>query len=88
MLLLPCHPFQYEAGGNTFYPAGMENVPKPFAIVRVNQYMVRNSDFLICYSRGYVGNTRKLVDMALRRETKGLIRVTNSAISCRLPASL
>lgn len=57
----------------------MEKVPKPYAIVRANQYMLRHSDFLICYNKGYVGNMRDIVDMALRREKKGLMRVTNLA---------
>ena len=55
----------------------MEAVPKPYAIVRANQYMLRHSEYLICYCRGYPGNTRALVEAALRLEREGRIRITN-----------
>ena len=82
-LLLPYYPYREvripEEYDRTFYPEGMELVPKSVAIVRANRYMVQNSDFLICYNAKLVGNTREIVDFALRREKKGLIRVTNLA---------
>jgi len=80
-LLLPYYPFLHDTSDydRTYYPEGLETVPKPYAIIRANQYMVRNSDFLICYDRRYPGNTRDIVDMALRREANGLMRVTNLA---------
>jgi len=80
-LLLPYYPFLHDTSDydRTYYPEGLETVPKPYAIIRANQHMVRNSDFLICYDRRYVGNTRDIVDMALRREANGLMRVTNLA---------
>ena len=53
----------------------MEAVPKPYAIVRANQYMLRHSEYLICYCRGYPGNTRALVETALRRQAAGLLSV-------------
>ena len=82
VLLLPYYPFKgiRELSGDydaTFYPPGMEQAPKPFAIERANRYMIRHSDYLICYCMGYVGNTRKLVQQALARERKGLMRVEN-----------
>ena len=61
----------------SFYPPGMEAVPKPYAIVRSNQYMLRHSEYLICYCRDYPGNTRALIETALRLEREGRIRVTN-----------
>ena len=80
-LLLPYYPFLHDTSDydRTYYPEGLETVPKPYAIIRANQYMVRNSDFLICYDRRTPGNTGDIVDMALRREAKGLMRVTNLA---------
>ena len=85
-LLIPYYPYKYQEEvadeyDGSIYPKGMEKVPKPYAIVRANQYMVRHSDFLICYNKGYVGNTREIVDMALRRERKGLMQVSNLANS-------
>lgn len=60
---------------STFYPEGLETVPKPFAIVQANRYMIQNSDYLISYCH-HIGNTRKFVEYAQRREKKGLIKVT------------
>ena len=81
VLLLPYYPFPYDTEGydSTYYPEGMENVPKPFAIVRANEYMIRASDYLICYDRGRIGKTRDFVELARKRERKGLIHVENLA---------
>ena len=62
---------------DSLYPEGMERVPRRAAIIRANQYMIRHSDYLIAYDARKIGNTRKLVDYALRRGKKGLIRVEN-----------
>ncbi len=83
-LLLPYYPFrrqeeltkEYDA---TFYPPDMESVPKPFAIVRANEYMIHSSDYLICYAKGQVGKTRDFVELAQKREEKGLIHIENLA---------
>lgn len=58
-----------------FYPEGLENVPLRYAIVQANRYMIQNSDYLIAYRLG-VGNSYKLIEYALRREKKKLIKVT------------
>ena len=81
VLLLPYYPFPYDTEGydSTYYPPGMEDVPKPFAIVRANEYMIRTSDYLICYDRGQIGKTRDFVELARKRERKGLIHVENLA---------
>ena len=60
----------------TFYPPNMETVPRRYAIVRANRYMVTISDYL---DAGYVGNTRELVAFARRREKRGKIRIANLA---------
>ena len=83
-LLLSYYPYRdweevASAYDGSLYPEGLETVPKPFAIVRANRYMIGRSDFLICYNRGFAGNTQKIVDMALRREARGQMRVVNLA---------
>lgn len=60
---------------NTFYPEGLEFVPKRYAIAQANRYMIQNSDYLISHYPG-VGNTRKLTEYAQKLEKKGLIKVT------------
>lgn len=65
---------EYDA---TFYPPGMERVPKRFAIVRANEYMLRHSMYLICYCKGYVGNTRVLMAKAVARNRMGQLKIEN-----------
>lgn len=80
-LLLPYYPFDHDTSDydSTYYPEGLETVPKPFAIVRANEHMIQTADYLICYDAGLVGNTGKLVRKALRRQAKGEMRVENLA---------
>ena len=83
-LLIPYYPFrgltaqlkEYDA---TFYPPGLESVPKPYAIVRANEYTIQTCGYLICYDRGQIGKTRDLVALARRRERKGLMHIENLA---------
>ena len=84
VLLLAYHPFDCPAEltsgfDDSFYPPGMELVPKRAAIIRANEYMVKTADFLIAYDRRLVGNTRTLVDLARRREKQGFLHVENLA---------
>ena len=80
-LLLPYHPYDRPIPtppgfDGTFYPPGMETVPKRAAIVRANRYMVDHSDYLIAYAWHSASNAWGLVEYARRREERGLIRVT------------
>ena len=81
VLLIPYYPYPNDAKGcdATFYPPGMEGVPKPFAIVRANEYMIRSADYLICYDRGQIGKTRDFVKLARQRERKGRMHIENLA---------
>ena len=83
-LLLAYHPYDRpiqtpDGFDGTFYPPNMEIVPRRYAIVRANRYMVTISDYLIAYNAGHVGNTRELVAFARKREKIGKISVTNLA---------
>ncbi len=61
-------------GFTLFYPE-IEHVPLPYAIVSSNRYMVQYCEYLIiCPSA--VGNSRKIVEFAQRREKQGLIKIT------------
>lgn len=66
---------QPDGFDGTFYPEGMEKVPKLYAIVQANRYMIQHSGYLISYCH-HIGNTRNFVEYAQRREKKGLINVT------------
>ena len=59
----------------TFYPNGFEKVPFRLAIVEANRKMIEQSKYLISYCH-HIGNTRKIVEYALKREERGLIKVT------------
>ena len=80
-LLLHYHPYDRpiptpDGFDGTFYPPGMETVPKRVAIVRANRYMVEHSDYLISYAWHPASNARELVEYAKKREKGGLIQVT------------
>jgi len=83
-LLIPYHPVERpiekpKGFDNTYYPPGMEDVPRKLAIIRANRYMVDHVDFLIAYAWHPASNARKLVGYAERKSEKGAIAVTNIA---------
>ena len=80
-LLIPYHPAErpikpLPGFDNTFYPPGMEKVPRRLAIVRANRYMVDHVDYLIAYAWHPVSNAQDLVEYAKKREQRNLISVT------------
>jgi hypothetical protein len=80
-LLLSYHPFERSIEmpigfDNTYYPPGMETIPKRYAIARANRYVIDHVDFLIAYVWHPASNARNLVEHAQKREQKGLITVT------------
>lgn len=83
-MLLPYHPFDRptptpKGFDGTFYPPGMETVPKRLAIVRANRYMIENSCHLIAYVWHPASNARELVEYARSRKRKGMIHIENLA---------
>ena len=83
-LLLPYHPFDRPIPvpvgfDGTFYPPGMETVPKRAAIIKANYYMADHSSHLIAYAWHPASNARDLVEYAQTREKKGTIHVENLA---------
>ena len=82
LLLLAYHPAERlvtltDGFDNSYYPP-LENVPRRYAIVRANKYMVDTADAIICYVN-HVGNTRKLLEYAQRRQKKEGIPIENVA---------
>ena len=80
-MLLPYHPYDRPTPtppgfDGTFYPLGMETVPKRAAIVRANRYMVEHSDYLIAYAWHPASNARELVEYAQKCEKQGKISIT------------
>ena len=82
MLVLPYHPAERPIDtpngfDGTYYPEGLENTPRRYAIVRTNQIMVDTCDWLVCYVRHGASNSRNLLEYAQRRANKGLIQINN-----------
>lgn len=81
-ILLPYYPsgriVQMPDGiDGTFYPPGMESVPKRLAIVRANRYMVDHSTHLIACVKHPSNGSREVLEWALKRQKRGLMHVTN-----------
>ena len=81
ILLLPYHPAERPIStpdefDDTFYPPGMESVPRKIAIVRANRYVVDCVDYLIAYAWHPASNARELVEYAKKREKKGSLSIT------------
>lgn len=83
-MLLPYHPALRvveipEGFDGSYFPPGQEKVPPRTAILRANQHMIRTSDYLICYVKRPSNGSREIMEMALKRQKRGLIRVANLA---------
>lgn len=83
-LVLPYHPAERpieapDGYDGTYYPEGLENVPRQYAIVRANKILVDTSDWLVAYIQHGASNSRNLLEYAQRREKKGNIRIINIA---------
>ena len=79
-LLLPYHlalrPVALPPGfDGSYFPEGQERVPARAAIVRANEYAMRHCDYLLCYVTHPGSGARDLLEKALRREKKGLLRL-------------
>lgn len=72
MRVLPYHPAERpieapDGFDGTYYPEGMESVPRRFAIVQANKRMVDNVDWLVAYVRHGASNSRKILEYARRK---------------------
>ena len=73
-LLLAYHPAERpvekpESFDGTYYPDGLEKVPRRYAIVRANEIMVKQSDWLISYVRHGASNSRRILEYAQKQGT-------------------
>ena len=81
ILLLPYHPAERSVKlpngfDGTYYPVGMERVPRRAAIVQANRRTVERVDYLIAYAWHPASNARNLLEYAQVRAKKGLLTVT------------
>ena len=73
-LLLPYHPAERpipmpDGFDSTYYPPGMESVPRKVAIVRANRYVVDHVDYLIAYAWHPASNAQELLEYAGKKNT-------------------
>lgn len=71
-LLLPYHPAERpikkpDGFDGTYYPPGMERVPRRFASLRANRYVVDQVDYLIAYVQHPGSNAYKLLMYAQKK---------------------
>ena len=76
-MLLPYHPAERSVPlptgfDGSFYPPGMENIPRQLAILRANQYMVDHTDVLVAYVWHPASNAWNLLEYA-RKKGHGLV---------------
>ena len=74
MLVLPYHPGESpietpHGFDGTYYPEGLEKVPRRYAIVRANEIMVKQSDWLISYVRHGASNSSRILEYARKQGT-------------------
>jgi len=79
--LLPYHPAERPtetpAGfDGTYYPEGLDKVPRRPAIISANRITTDNVDYLIAYAWQTASNAADLVKYAQRREKQSKIKVT------------
>lgn len=79
-LLLAYHPAERpqelsEGFDGTYYPLE-KTPPRRFAIVRTNEAMLSQVDYVICYVN-HVGNSSKILSLAQKRQERGEIQIYN-----------
>ncbi len=78
MRLTPYHPAQRPVEtppgfDGTFYPPGMESIPRRYAIVRANRYMIDHVDYLIAYTWHPASNAKNLVEYAMKPKSRTVL---------------
>ncbi len=61
---------EYGDFSDTIYPDGLENTPPKFAISKRNEWMLRQSDFVITYINRIIGGAVKFKELAENKEKK------------------
>lgn len=80
--LMPYHPSERNGElprsfDGSIYPEGLESVPRRYAIVRANRYMIDHVDYLVAYVTHPASNAYNLLEYASRRAAKGKLNITN-----------
>lgn len=84
LMLVAYHPAERPIAApkgfdSTYYPPGMENVPRRLAIIRANRYMVDHSDYLIAYVRHNASGASEILSYAEKQAKKRALGIENLA---------
>ena len=79
-MLIPYHPAErplpLPAGfDGSFFPPGMEKIPRRFAILRANRYMADHADVLVAYVWHPASNAHALLEYAEKRGHAQIVRL-------------
>lgn len=66
-VVLAYMPHQKNAMFPTIYPEGMEMVPRKYAIARRNEWMIKQADFVVAYTRYTTGGAAKYRALAEKK---------------------
>ena len=72
-VVLACMPDEHVKelyGEDTFYPDGLETVPKQFAISKRNDWMIRKSGYAVCYVHKIIGGAAEAYSDLSRHYTR------------------
>ena len=65
---MPETPEENKDYSNTIYPDGLEKVPKKYAIIERNKWMIKKSDYLICYVEHTFSNAYQFKEFAKKKD--------------------
>ena len=69
--------YTYADPMETMYPEGLESVPKKFAISWRNDWMLKESEVVVCYVRHSFGGSVKFVEKAIKQGKRVINLVKN-----------
>ncbi len=52
----------------TIYPLGLESVPRRFAIKKSNEFMIKNSQYMVCFVNNTYSNAHKFLTYAKNKK--------------------
>lgn len=62
--------YSYIKSNETIYPDGLEKVPRRFAINWRNDWMLKQSDIVVCYVRNHLGGAGRMEEKATKQKKR------------------
>ena len=78
LVVLSTLPKDDQATPDSLLPENFEKFPPKFAIDKRNEYMLRKSDFVVCYTSHYLGGAGKFTEKAIKQNKKVINLYTRS----------